>query len=245
VAYDFAFYLNKNETTAQFDEIMISEAIKTILTRFQIPHEVVDIPTGVSYLYVQKTLSDIIKDLLYRAYTQLGIQYRFEMRAGMLVIEKMDTMMISAVYTNGNDDIDVSKTVGADFHVKKSMKDMKNNVLVTSEKDKVIKVEAQAKDEESIEHYGMLQTVIDLNDRDISQVRLIAENELKFRNKVSEDTKINLLGHDSVRSGRVMTFDVPLSEIKGSYLIKEDSHDVLNGIHKMSLTIERWTDGSD
>lgn len=240
VAYDFAFYLNENETTAQFDQIMISEAIKTILKRFKIPHQVVDIPTGVSHLYVKKTLSDIIKDLLHRAYTQLGKSYRFEMRRGTLVIEEMNALMVKAVYKTANGEVDLSRTVAKDFVVKKSMKDLKNNIIVTSEKDKVVKVEAQAKDDESIAHYGMLQAVVDLNDRDISQVRKIAENELKMKNKVAEDTRINLLGHDLVRSGRVMSFDVPKSEVKGLYLIKEDDHELVGGIHKMALTIERW-----
>ena len=63
-------------------------------------------------------------------------------------------------------------------------------------------------------------------------------NLLQKINKITEDFSIDVLGDDKVKSGRVIDIDIPLFNLKGEYLIKESSHSVQNGIHRINLKLE-------
>lgn len=84
----------------------------------------------------------------------------------------------------------------------------------------------------------MLQEVVTLDEKEFKKANLVAKNELKKLNKITEDFSIDVLGDDKVKSGRVIDIDLPLFNLKGEYLIKESSHTVQNGIHRINLKLE-------
>jgi len=64
------------------------------------------------------------------------------------------------------------------------------------------------------------------------------DEDIRKLNKITEDFSIDILGDDKVKSGRVIDIDLPLFNLKGEYLIKESSHTVQNGIHRINLKLE-------
>lgn len=133
--------------------------------------------------------------------------------------------------------IDVAKNIG-EVSLSRSIVDMKNSILVITQNKKAVRTVGKEQDSESIKKYGMLQEVVTLDEKEHKKAKLVAKNELKKLNKITEDFSIDVLGDDKVKSGRVIDIDIPLFNLKGEYLIKESSHSVQNGIHRINLKLE-------
>jgi hypothetical protein len=101
-----------------------------------------------------------------------------------------------------------------------------------------VRTVGKEQDQESIKKYGMLQEVVILDEKEYKKAKLVAKNELKKLNRITENFSITILGDDKVKSGRVIDLEIPFFNLKGEYLIKESNHTVQNGIHKSELKLE-------
>ena len=137
--------------------------------------------------------------------------------------------------------ININENIGG-VSLSKSIVDMKNSVLVVTENKGAIRTIGEEQDSKSIEKYGKLQEVVTLDEKEFSKANLVAKNELKKLNRITEDFSIDALGDDNVKSGRVIDIDLPLFNLKGEYLIKESNHTISNHIHKISLKLEVYSD---
>ena len=115
---------------------------------------------------------------------------------------------------------------------------MRNSILITSDDEKSSKINATAKDTQNISKYGLLQEVMNVDKKNNSQAKQIANNKLKELNRVQQDISFNLLGNDELRSGRILTIENALFNLSGKYLIKSSNHTYVNYIHKCSVTLE-------
>ncbi|MNC27828.1 phage late control protein GPD [compost metagenome] len=77
-----------------------------------------------------------------------------------------------------------------------------------------------------------------MDEKNEHQARQIAANTLQEMNRVGETVSCELLGHDSIRAGRLVDINEPISGIVGRYLIKSASHTASNGIHKTKVDLE-------
>lgn len=240
IAFDYAFYLNKSKIIIQFNKIKADDAIRQLCSKFNITTgNITPISTLITKIYKDNTIAEIIKDILDIATKELGMKYRLEMRVGRLYIEKYQDLIVNAVFKPASNiaSFDITKAIGS-ISISRSIQDMKNSIIITSSDEKSTRVYTNAKDDTSINNYGLLQDTQSIEDKDIAQANNIAQNQLKLLNRIVENTSIELLGSDLVRAGRILKIEEKTSGLFGNYLVKDCTHTYNNRIHKMQLNIE-------
>lgn len=241
-AFDYAFYLNKSKTIIQFNKVPGHEVITKLCNEFNVPiGNITSIPTLITKIYKEETISDIIKDVLEQATKATGIKYRLESREGKIYVERYTDLIISPKFKPARNiaSIDVMKVIGG-ISKSESIADMKNSILISSNNEESSRIVATAKDDENIAKFGLLQEVESIDDEDMGQATNIANNKLKELNRVGEDISIGpLLGDDDVRSGRILEIENEMFGLSGQYLVKDCTHNYHNRIHTMDITVEK------
>lgn len=239
-AFDFAFYLNKSKTIIQFNKIEASKAIKQLLSKVNVViGNITPINTLVDKIYNDKYINKIIKDILDQSTAETGIQYRMEMQQNKLNISKYTDLKIQATYQMAENlaPFNITKAINSSFSISQSIADLKNSIKIISSEEKSTRIIGEAKDQESINKYGLLQEIETVDKKDISKARNIAKQRLKELNKIIQDTSIEMLGSDQVKAGRILELNEPKIGLIGSYLIKECTHSFNNGIHKVNVNL--------
>lgn len=236
--FDYAFYLNQSKIVRQFRKISASKAITELCNTFGVPIGIIaTINTAINKVYKDKTIAEIIKDILDQAEKETGNKYRLEMKSGKLFVIEYIELEINPLFNlPDGSSLNILNAMG-DISKSESLQDMKNSIVVTSDNEKKADKLAEKKSDENIEKYGLLQEVISVNDKNKAQANNIAKNKLKELNKIGRDITIPLLGNDSLRAGRILTINNDLYKLSGKYLIKSSSHTVNNSIHKCSVVI--------
>ncbi|MEG0775500.1 hypothetical protein [Clostridium sp.] len=235
-AMDYAFYLNKNEDIYQFNTTA-SDAIRTICQGYGIPiGYIVSIPTKIKKI-LSGTLSDIIKEILELAEKDQGIKYTMEMIANKFYIEKKIDKVIKLTTNLFGTNLDITKFIANPSRTR-SIENMKNSIQIIQSGEESFKVITTARDYSLIERYGWLQQNYEIDEKDIAKAKNIANNMLKDLGKIFEDTSFELPGHDDARAGRILELSESFTGMSGRYLIKDCTHNIANGIHKMQLGLE-------
>jgi predicted nucleic acid-binding Zn-ribbon protein len=231
--FDYAFYLNKSKEIYQFNGIPVDQAIRKILSDFNVPAgSIVGIPYPIKKIYNGEVVSDIIKDILSQAEKALGTKYRMEMRLGKLYIEHQQDLVVKPMFQLAPNIAPVPVTaVISNPSRMRSIEEMRNSIKITCN-DKVV---AEIRDEGLIARYGLLQEVQSIDEKEQGQARQIAANLLKDLGRVFEEISIEVPGADEVRAGRIIEVEEPITGLKGQYLIKDVTHTVEKGIHTMQL----------
>lgn len=240
-AFDYAFYLNQSKTIIQFNNKRADECIKQLCNKFNVPiGNITSIPITITKIYKDKTVADIIRDILKQAIDSLGMKCRLEMRAGKLYIERYTDLIVVPKFKPAPNisSFNPLRAIGS-ISKTESITDMRNSILITSNDEKSSRVIAEAKDDNNIAKFGLLQEVEAIDDKNIAQARTIAKNKLKELNRIGENISIRLLGDDNVRSGRILEIENEMFNLKGRYLVKDCTHTYQNRIHTMDLTLEK------
>lgn len=233
---DYGFYLNKNKEIYQFNTTA-TDGIRTICRDFDIPiGYIVDIPTRIKKIYTGE-LSDTIKDILEQSENDQGKKYRFEMREGKFYVEEKTQNIIRATTNALGGEIDITKLISNPY-MKRSIENMKNSIKIVQGGEEYVNTLATTRNTDLIRLYGKLQEVHSIDEKDISKARNIAENLLKDLGKMNEEISLEIVGNDDVRAGRVLEITEEVTGIKGLYIIKDCTHTIQNGFHKMSLGLE-------
>jgi hypothetical protein len=182
--FDYAIYLNESKKVKpkQFNGVSAKQAITNLITEFGVPiGKIVDIKTKIDKIYYDKTIAEIIKDILTQAEQETGIKYRLEMRAGKFYIEKYTDLIINPTFklaSNINDDYCVNSISNPTR--KRSIKEMRNSIIIvstkTEDKKEYVTIQAQVKNDSLIKQYGLLQEVQTVDQKDISKAKNIAKN---------------------------------------------------------------------
>lgn len=234
-AFDFAFYLNKSNAVYQFNKMAADQCIKKVLGNFGIPiGNIVSIPVPITKIYPDDLVSDIIKGIIEIAEQKLGIKYLMEMRQGKLFIEKQKDLTVKAEFKLGGKNYNATDAIMNPSR-KRSISNMVNSIQVVGNNDKLVLIQD---DDAMIKKYGKIQKVISLDQKEKKSAKEVAQNELKELSKVVEEISLELIGDDRVRAGRLFEVVEPITGIKGTYLINDASHTIVNSIHKMSLGLE-------
>ncbi|MDF2546150.1 MAG: hypothetical protein K0R93_1048 [Anaerosolibacter sp.] len=231
--FDYAFYLNKSKEIYQFNKVSGKQAIETVCRDFNIPiGSIANIGVLINKIYIDKYLSEIIRDILDIAEKETGIKYRMEMRNGKFVIEEQKNLILRATFTLA-DNVAANNITDAISNPsrRRSIEEMKNSIKLTSDDQVVVSV----KNDSLIQQYGLLQEVVSIDKKDIAQAKNIAQNMLKDLGKIFEENTIDVPGHDDARAGRILEVEEPVTGMSGQYLIEDVVHTVKNGIHRMSL----------
>jgi hypothetical protein len=224
---DLAFYLNKNKVIKQFKGIAANTAIKNLCKSIGVSTGTIStMATSITKIYKNKTVAEIILDILQQVSNETGKKYRMEVNDRKLDIKEEGYIKVSAIY-------DLQGSIARTDNIL----DMKNVILVTSNNQDEVNISAEKKDETNITKYGMLQEIIQVDPKDISKVRNIASKKLEELNKIFTKASIEVLGTDELRSGRYIEVINEEFELNGEYLIKSCSH-TYQKVHKTTLELE-------
>lgn len=241
-AYDMAWYLNKSTVIKQFKKMIGNDCVKSLCKEIGIKVEVSGLDTKIDKIYKDKAVSEVIKDIIEQCSQFNSKKFFIEFDNGTLKVMPYQKIKVFGTFEiQKGKFININDNIG-NVSLSKSIIDMKNSVLVITENKGAVRTIGQEQDDKSIEKYGKLQEVITLDEKEFSKANLVAKNELKKLNKITEDFSIDVLGDDKVKSGRVIDIDLEMFNIKGEYLIKESNHTISNNIHKVSLKLEAYTD---
>lgn len=241
-AYDMAWYLNKSTVIKQFKKMIGNDCVKSLCKEIGIKVEVSGLDTKIDKIYKDKSISEVIKDIIEQCSQFNSKKFFIEFNNGTLKVMPYQKIKVFGTFEMQKDKfINIDENIGG-VSLSKSIVDMKNSVLVITENKGAIRTIGEEQDSKSIEKYGKLQEVVTLDEKEFSKANLVAKNELKKLNKITEDFSIDVLGDDNVKSGRVIDIDLPLFNLKGEYLIKESNHTISNHIHKINLKLEVYSD---
>jgi len=241
-AYDMAWYLNKSTVIKQFKKMIGNDCVKSLCSEIGINVEVTGLDTKIDKIYKDKAVSEVIKDIIEQCSQFNSKKFFIEFDKNKLIVSPYKKIKVFGTFEIQKDKfININENIGG-VSLSKSIVDMKNSVLVITENKGAIRTIGEEQDSKSIEKYGKLQEVVTLDEKEFSKANLVAKNELKKLNKITEDFSIDVLGDDNVKSGRVIDIDLALFNLKGEYLIKESNHTISNHIHKISLKLEVYSD---
>lgn len=227
--YDYGYWLNKNKVTIQFNGCSTSDAVKQLCKENDLNVECADISASVTKNYIDKTIGEVLKDLIGMATFTSEKKYRLEVRGDTIYIEDYKDLVVDARFIPDNGinywGVDSTYNPGT-MTLTRSLDGMYNHVKVM-DGDKVV---SEAKDDESIKKFGALEyTVTDNKEADATEV-------LKEVNKlVSTLEGVELLGDDNVRSGRILKFYE--DEFKGDYLVTSCTHNYTSAGHTMTVDL--------
>ena len=240
-AYDMAWYLNKSTVIKQFKKMIGNDCVKSLCKEIGIDVEVSGLDTKIDKIYKDKEVSEVIKDIIEQCSQFNSKKFFIEFDKNKLIVSPYKKIKVFGTFEIQKDKfININENIGG-VSLSKSIVDMKNSVLVITENKGAVRTIGEEQDSKSIEKYGKLQEVVILDEKEFSKANLVAKNELKKLNKITEDFSIDVLGDDNVKSGRVIDIDLPLFNLKGEYLIKESNHTISNHIHKISLKLEVYS----
>lgn len=239
-AFDFCFYLNKSKVVKQFNSINASDAITQLCETLNIKVGGVDkMETLINHIYYDKTAAEIIEDILEQETAETGKKYIKEMQGDSFYIFERTSKIITPQFKPAINIAPFDAWLAAGEPSRElSIEDMRNSILIVSGNEKSVRTIASAKDENSINKYGLLQEIESVDEKNLNKAQNTADNKLKELNVVKETVSIELLGDDTARAGRVIYLEEETSGIKGKYIINSCSHTLSGGVHTMSLELE-------
>lgn len=235
-AFDYGWYLNKNEEIYQFNNT-VSENIKKICKDFDIPvNVIIDIPTQFNKI-TRGNLKEIISKMLELAEKEQGKKYIWQMIENKFnLIEREDNVVWYDTNMFGLN-TDITQTISSPTH-KRTIENMKNAIKVVTQEDNEATTLAYNEDRDSIAKYGRLQKIEQLSKDDKDKATSIANNYLKNINLIEHDISIELPGYDDMRANKVLQLNEPVTGIIGKFLVSDCVHEITSTSHTMKLGLE-------
>lgn len=222
---DYGFYL-KNKIFKQFNGLEASGCIKELVKDAYIVGNITDIPTLITKIYKDKTLDEIITDILQIAENDQGVKYVKDIVGNVINIQRLEDMRI------------VPNVIVGEFEIDGNIENMKNDIQVVSNEESVNVIIASASDENKWSWYGKLSDTISVDAKDVANAKNIAINKLAELNKIEKSTTIPLIVLDEkvvIKANRLMYFHT--GPLVGYYRIKSAKHSLVDGLHKCDVDI--------
>ena len=237
--FDYGFYLNKNEIIIQFNNVKIDTAIKQLCAKVNVPcGNICSINAYVTKIYKDKTVSDIIIELLEQARKKTGAKYIFSCQQGKLeVVNTMEKCETKIELARGHL-MPINETLGGITYTE-SIQDLKNAISLVDTQEKKTFVVASAKDDESIKKFGLLGQIESIDKDDKTSKTIVVQNLLKDLNKVTVKIGVEMLGSDDFKKGSILSLDYPEFEIVGDYFATSTKHSISNRIHHLNAELEK------
>lgn len=242
IAYDRGYYLNESEVILQCSGIAADEAIRQLCKKAGITAgDICSLPTKITEVWVGDTPSSILDDILEACTLETGKQYHSRVRDGKLTVRVLGTAPIKAYHKPAANlaafDITSAKgkATGSD-----TMDGLRNAVKIVAESDGKVYTGAVAGNSASIDSYGYLQRVVELQSGDdTAQLGQKAKTLLQNLDRITGKRSIDdMWGCDEVESGTVLQFDNSAAfGFVGRYRVTSVTH-TYGAEHKMALELE-------
>ena len=177
-----------------------------------------ELNTEITQLYLDKVLSDIIKDILQLC----GGGYNLDVTPKGIRIYKIgDIYAYPEFRISPNTRLVYSPNFRGNVSRSRSIEEMKNSIKVVSEKDNVYAHLKTLKDETNIGKFGLLQKVVKI-DTEKENADTVANTQLSELNKVSEtfSTEIIEATDSYTRAGSIINI------ADTNYLIEGSTHNI-------------------
>lgn len=231
-AVDMGWYMNKTSQTYQFKNITADEAIRQICDDLSIPINILtELTTVINQIYFDKTISDIIKDILGKCSGNIF----YDMVPEGLRIYRLGYFIAEPVFTIAKNIKTVkSSDISGNVSHALSIEDMKNSIKITSQQDNVYTEISVLQDRDSINKYGFLQEIIQI-DPEKEDANIIANDTLFEKNKESETYSFEIMENINsyTRAGEIIKID------DFDYLIESTSHRISQGIHYNKIELKK------
>lgn len=236
-AYDWAWYLGKSKSVYQFNNVAADKAIKRILNDFgMVIGTIAPMSAKIKKIYIQKSPSEIIDDIVKQQTQQSGLYYSPEMSKGKIsIVPTKDRVITGTWRLAGNirdadvlaDPLDATRTL--------SIEDMKNRIKIITTGTDTYQTTALAEDTDSISHYGLIEDTEKVDAADVAKSRQVAKILLKRLNRVQETNTLKLMGDVNFKAGYLFDVAEPVTGMTGRLMIKTCKHTVTNQVHTMEL----------
>lgn len=243
-AYDYGFYLNKNDVVIQFKDKSVSECLKDLFAKVQVPvGSVCDMPAKVNGVYI-KNVNDVIKELIEIQQGNDSKKYYYELRGGSVYVFQLTDEVIPYIFKPAVNvaEFDVTDRRahgrGKYTHSIENLKNSVTAIINSKTTGNLPAVEFTVSDDESIKKYGLLSENYSVNSEDLDNIKDLAKNELKDKDKLERELTMDFIGHDSARPGRVMHIIDDYLLIDDYFRIQSVTHKVSGEIHTMNCTLD-------
>lgn len=243
-ALDYAFYLNQNKETFQFDDVKVEVCVRELIKVLGGKIGVIEATnTNIDKFYFAVSIGSIIKEIIDNIKSLEGKEYEFFYEKGFFNFKARDKEKVLSgnlkpiSYIRGKN---LDKNFNALDYIKyptysKSMEKMKNSVKVYTQKGNNYIQLGESKDKKSIERYGLLQEVISVKESEAQINKNKAENILKKSNRLSEKLSIEIPFIDEIiKPGKVLELDYEELKINGLFEVSS----VVYKISSKNLRIE-------
>ena len=223
-ARDYSFNL-QSEDHGQIKD-RVDSAIKNMCKKFGIPCQICSIPTKIKKIFPDTPLSDMFREMLDMAEKEQDKEYFMEVDCGKLVIDEKSKIKVSADFL-----IDNQATLT------RSIEELKNSVKIVSSDG--VKVYGSAKDERSINEFGLLQVVESIDDDKKSKASVTAKNRLNKLNKETCSIPVRLYvksGAWDIKVNRLIKVELP--QETGWNKVRSLMHTVEDGNDFIDITLE-------
>lgn len=231
-AYNHGIYYAKNYVNKTFKKVKGSGIINTIINDAGLPSASVA-DTGYvipEYVAENKTIQDVIYDVLEISESQTGSRYYPLLRSNKLVVAKYVKPPYAIVLSETDNMIAVTKEV--------SIENLANHITVIGgNKDKPTTVVES--DAESIKKYGRMQMIDNVDEEaKPSHARDRAKALLKENKDPETTVDITAIGHYGVRAGTSILVEETRTGSAGEYVVESVTHSVNKTDHTMSLKLK-------
>lgn len=235
-AYDFGFYLGKNEVTIQLQGA-IENAIRRLLASVNIPiGTIMGVRGTVNNFYRKQTIQAVLSDLLTLATGQTGINYTVDCRNGVVNIGPYFLLDNILGDLSNNIQINSADNLG-NVKVVTSMQEMRNRILVYTGNERNSQLQTLQQDNENINRFGILQEIIEPGENE-RNFNVIAQNRLRERNRIRTSLNVELLGDDRIRKGALLPIRDARVGINGIFVVRSSDHKVENRVHTVNCNLE-------
>lgn len=239
-ANDMGWYLSKSQIILQVSNAAAHDAIRKMCAKAGIPCGTIPaLPTRITQVWVGSTPADILQDILTECAAETGTRYKCRIMGGKLHVTPLPITPIVAYHKPAQNlaafDITLAKgeIIGVD-----SMDDLYNSVLLAREKGCSAQVLAQARNEDSVNSFGLQQLVERLSgDENTAQARQRVKNLLDQHDRLTVERQVGELWEaDEVTSGALLMFQTNAYGVTGLQRVTEVTHHYAK--RTMSLTVQ-------
>lgn len=227
-ATDDGQYLQRNNASYSFSKTTAEQIARKVLGEFGVPVGSLA-KTGViikSMVCKNKSLYDIIMAAYTQAHRIDGKNYMLTTRKGKVCVEEMGTVVAGFVVS---DAVNIT-----DSKYSESSEDIVNTIVIVDSKGRKV---GTVSDTESVATYGKYQQI--MTQTKGKNATLEAKNKIEASKTPSQSESITLISDNlDIQAGRAITVQDAATKLKGLYWIQSDSHEVENGISKITLELD-------
>lgn len=244
--YDVGFYLLKNELTTQYSFNKFQYILEDVCRKCELRiGEFPDFQSyGYTHIYRKETAEKILKDA-YKNILKYGVKdlYYFDCKDWRINLKQYSSSdeLKGAISLLGQ--INSFEFI-KDFNIKDSIVDLKNYVEIFTDNSvnnkNTDKPDGFAKNDNSIEKYGLLRYSEDLDKDCKKKPQTVAVETLAKLNKVAHTITLSVWGNYRLQKGIITTIEEKKLNFSKNYKVVSSKHKISAIDEEVTIEIEKY-----